>query len=217
MLLTEDAMAGFRAAELEKPRSGTFPFLMPRGPALPETAFSDPAEVFGEDWTPPVASGLHEDVRNALKVVAVLAFRRGLPRLNFDRPWWSIRHQCRGYSNQQIEMIATRIALRPAIIEPLSAIARDGHFAEMGLFNTHELLASRLARYVAALDQIGLNCEASWRHLREGVYPIDATQENLDALSDDPPDLRSVVDWGGSPPARCSDDPAILVIAQNSD
>jgi hypothetical protein len=91
-----------------------------------------------------------------------------------------------------------------------------GYGAERGHFYP-PILASRIVSYVAALAQIKLDCECTYHNLRESIYPIDATQENLNQVAEDAPDLQAIAEWEGSGPVRYSDDPALLVIAPNSD
>jgi len=80
-----------------------------------------------------------------------------------------------------------------------------------------ELLASRIVRYVNGLNELDLDCESSWRHLTESVYPIDATQENLDRIAENAPKLDDLVDWSGFIRARYANDPVILLLTENSD
>jgi hypothetical protein len=79
------------------------------------------------------------------------------------------------------------------------------------------VLASRIASYVAALAQINLDCECTWPYLTESLYPIDATQDNLNRVAEDAPDLESIAEWGGFLRARYSANPVIFCITENSD
>ncbi|WP_237354832.1 hypothetical protein [Xanthobacter sp. YC-JY1] len=114
-------------------------------------------------------------------------------------------------------MIATRLEPSPTLKSALDAIARDNYFAEEGRFNKSDILASRLANYVKALGALGLDCEWSRHLLTESVYPIDATQRNLNRIAADPPALDGLVDWAGMTRERSSLNPAILLLTENSD
>jgi hypothetical protein len=113
-------------------------------------------------------------------------------------------------------MIATRLTPNPSILPALNAIARACFYAEGGRFSNLDLLASRIVFYATALNRLGLDCECTWRNLSEGLYPIDATQENLDRVAQDAPDLSTIVDWP-TKSVRYSRDPAIFLVAENSD
>lgn len=112
-------------------------------------------------------------------------------------------------------MLATRLKARPSIYPSLRQIARNGWAAEGGRFNRIDLLASRISEYVAALKQIGVDCECTWRYLTEGMYPIDATDDNINYLAEDAPKLSELaVNYAR---ARYDSNVAIFVLAENSD
>ena len=128
----------------------------------------------------------------------------------------ALQHQCGGYSCEQQVMIATRLTLRRSIMEPLRSIAREGYFAETGHFDRDQLLASRLTTYLKSLSNLGLDCECTWRMLTESLYPIDATQKNLNLVAEDVLDLKSLAQWH-YPPVRYLSEPVILFMTKNSD
>src|SRR5262249_17995135 len=139
-----------------------------------------------------------------------------VPALKSGREWLALEHQCGGLLCEQQRMIATRLKPRPSMIYPsLRQIARDGWGAENGRVNRIDLLASRIADYVAALKQIGVDCECTWRYLTESMYPIDATDNNLNCLAEDAPKLSDLaVNYA---PARYDSNAAIFVLAENND
>jgi hypothetical protein len=151
--------------------------------------------------------------------VLLLAFTKFVPPLKPVRQWHAIRHQHGGYGCHHIEMIATRLVPRPEVLPVLKSIAREGCGAEGGRFDQDNLLASRLISYASMLNEVGLNCECSWRHLSESLYPIDATQENLQRIAEDAPELDDLADWTHMDflRARYSPSLAIFYIVENSD
>lgn len=215
MIVTEDMLAPHR--EEGKPLRLTRESVayLREPPHVPSRLFSDSANFLQSSWRSEQADP--HDPRNGLQVVPVLAFVQSVPRLKAKPEWMLLRHQAGGYGCEQICMIATRLELRPALKPALDAIAREGYGAEAGHFSSSDILASRIARYVNALAELGLDCESSWRLLTESVYPIDATQENLDRVANSAPQLSDIVDWDGSIRVRYSSDPAILLLTDNRD
>jgi len=145
-----------------------------------------------------------------------LAFTAWAPELHPGREWLALEHQCGGYSNAHVKMIATRLAPRPSVLPALRSIAREGFGAEKGNFDRTSLLASRIASYVQSLARAGLDCECTWRHLTESLYPVDATQSNLDRVAEDGFDLQSIAKWP-YPEAIYYSNPAIIFMTENSD
>jgi hypothetical protein len=184
---------------------------------LPEDMFTPTDQAFRSDWPNLDGPKNLSDPRETLEIVLVLAFTRWAPVLNPGREWLALEHQCGGYSNAVIKMIATKLTPRPSVVSPLRLIAREGYGAEKGNFDRSQLVASRIASYVAALARIGLDCEASWRHLTESMYPIDATQANLDRVAENAPELASIAAWEGRQWAGYINDPAIFFLTENSD
>jgi len=183
---------------------------------LPPEFFTQSSEVF-ELERPSPNEEASSDPKEALEIVAVLAFTRHAPVLRPGREWLAIDHQCGGYACEQQRMIATRLNLRPSISSEMLRVAQVGYFAESGHFNRDSLLASRIAAYIAALARIGLDCECTRRFLTESLYPVDATQENLNRIAEDAPDLDSIAHRNGHSRARYSDQPAVFFLTQNSD
>jgi hypothetical protein len=179
--------------------------------------FTATDKVFQSDWSNHRSPGSSSVLVERLEVVLVLAFARSVPVLLPDRKWVGLSHQCGGYSNTGEIMIATRLTPRASVLPTLQTIAREGFFAENGHFDSGQVLASRIASYIAALGQIGVDCESTWRYLTESLYPIDATQENLTRLAEDAPDLATIANWSGFIRARYANDPVIFFMTENSD
>jgi hypothetical protein len=213
MIVTEEMLAPYR------PDGGPlrlWPFggALSRAPSVPTKLFSDSDEVFGALWW---RGTDRDDPEHDLQVVSVLAFTELVPVLRPGREWLALSHQAGGILCEHVSMIATRLEPRPGIKPALDAIARTNYFAEGGRFNKSDILPSRRANYVKALGELGLDCEWSRHLLTESVYPIDATQKNLNRIAADPPALDRLVDWTGMTRERSSLNPAILLLTQNSD
>lgn len=169
-----------------------------------------PHELFGDDWSD------RSNAPEGMKIVVLLAFTRSLPELRFDREWLAIYHQCGGHMSNYVSMIATRLRPRALVGDALLRIARDRYGEDDGWFSQDGVRASQIVSYSAALAAVGLDCDVTWRFLQQGTYPIDATQQNLDRLAEDAPDLRAIADWRGRAPNRYSRDPVILVLCDDS-
>lgn len=177
--------------------------------SLPKEWFSDSQEVFGQEWRaiddgPPSA------------VTLVLAFTRLVPPLHPDRTWQALWHQSGGGSTNATLMIATALTPRPDVKAILDEIAVKFYYAETGHFDRFQMNVSLLVEYVRELSRSDIDCEASWRLLEEAIYPIDATQPNLERVCLDAPDLSQITRWGNRVP-RYIDNPTILLLTENSD
>jgi hypothetical protein len=183
---------------------------------LPDRFFTPTDLVFRSDWSGPAGKDVR-DPKQTLEIVLVLAFTGWVPILKPSREWFALEHQCGGHSCASVRMIATRLRSRQLVLPTLRQIAREGYNAETGHFDHHQLLASRIAAYVATLAKIGVDCECTWRHLTESLYPVDATQANLERVAQDAPDLGSIAEWEFFPLPRYSANPAILFMTRNCD
>jgi hypothetical protein len=207
MIVTEGILAPYRGknGKLLVTRTGyVSPYESP--PLVPHGLFTSTFKAFGENWPSSGNRG----------IILVLAFSKSVPILRPGREWLALVHQTGGYLCEQTGMIATRLEPRRSILPKLESIARDNFFADSGRFDRADLLASRIVSYFTALKAIDLDCECTWRNLTEGLYPIDATPENLNRITENPPDLDSIAFWD-HPRARYSDEPAIFFLAENSD
>ncbi len=213
MIVTEEMLAPYRTDG--RPLSISFPFQRDAA-RVPSSLFSDSETFLGSFWRmQPSSDG--ENPAQGLQAVPVLAFTRSVPILKPGREWMALDHQAGGYCCEHVRMIATRLEPRPSLKPALDAIVREGYFAEDGRFYKFDILASRIAWLVKALAALDLDCESSWRLLTDSVYPIDATQENLERLAVSAPVLDEIADWTGVIRVRFSDDPVILLLTENSD
>jgi hypothetical protein len=76
-------------------------------------------------------------------------------------------------------------------------------------------MEAKAATYREQLARLGVSWTGDLPLLREAIYPIDATQENLAALAVNPPCLDEFV--SPQSPASESCRPVILMLARNSD
>jgi hypothetical protein len=185
--------------------------------SFPDILFTQTADAFrleSENLTTPENL---RDPKETLEIVLVLAFTRNVPVLMPGREWLALVHQAGGHSCEQQTMTATRLTPRRSVLSSLQLIAREGYGAENGWFKRGSLRSSRIVSYVAALSRIGVDCECTWSYLTESLYPIDATQGNLDRVAEDAPDLETIADWKGHSRARYCSDPAIFFMTENSD
>ena len=75
-----------------------------------------------------------------------------------------------------------RLEVNRTIAASIAAFSeRDGHDC-VGLYR-HSL--GELAAYDALLQSLGLSADTCWEHLAEACYPIDATDDNVSALTQD--------------------------------
>ena len=177
---------------------------------LPREWFSGSGELLGSEWR---ASGSDP---SKLAVTPVLAFTRWVPILHPGYEWHALWHQSGAHTCNCVAMIATPLRPRPDVLPALNAIARRFYYADNGHFDRQSMNVSLIINYVAELEKLGLDCEASWRLLEESIYPIDATQDNLDRICLAPPRLAPITRWGEDVP-RFITDPAILLLTENSD
>jgi len=195
--ITEDMIAAYRPAEwpnLVSLHASSF-----GGASLPASFFSD-----SRDVSLNLSDGLGD-------VVMLLAFTEAFPRLSPAVEWYAIEHQSGGLACHHPRFVGTPLIPRPEMHERLEELARRYFEAAGGHFYRGNLGASDVIAYVAALADLGLQCERSYPLLEEGVYPIDATQGHLDLLACDPPSLDRLADesgYGGL---------TIIILSENSD
>jgi len=109
------------------------------------------------------------------------------------RQWLKIQHQTAGYACHQVYMDAT--ILKPREPEKLHIINRE--YSD-SCINMWGLTIDCIVAYrQKIIDLFGVDCNETFQYLEEGIYPIDATQENLKKLCKDrlPKDLNNLVDW----------------------
>src|SRR5262249_34823732 len=127
-----------------------------------------------------------------LEIVLFLAFTHSIPILRSDYEWWGVYHQAGGIATRPFRFIGMRLTLRASIYGAVRQIARDRWHAKRGNLYTERVTARDIAAYSAALENIGLDCDFSYPHLMESVYPIDAVQDNLDRIAENAPLLREL-------------------------
>jgi hypothetical protein len=153
-----------------------------------------------------------------MTVKVVFAFLGSVPELTVTPTWIAIRHQAVGYACEQHRFIATELNARQYLLERLRQIARDRWPGGRAGWKGHGSLgnlrgnALELNAYRSELTKIGLHYSGEW--ITEGIYPIDATQANLDALCEEKLSLWEL-GLGGTDSAAIR--AAVLVLAPNSD
>ena len=141
-----------------------------------------------------------DDAYNLDLPVLVLAITQRLDYLqhfNFKpiRQWLKIQHQTAGYACHQVYMDAT--ILTPREPEKLHILNRE--YSD-SCINMWGLTLECAITYRQRINELfGVDCNEIFQYLEEGIYPIDATQENLKKLSKDhlPKNLDNLIDWEG--------------------
>jgi len=141
----------------------------------------------------------------------MLAFTSPFPELSSRYDWIAIRHQSGGLTCDQVYLVGIRLRLKPGLAAGFREIARARHGANGGRFHHDALALSDIIEYAGALKLFELDCETSFRLLQEGVYPVDATQANMDLVFCDAPDRSDILDGFGF------GNLTILILAENSD
>lgn len=160
-----------------------------------------------------------------IDIALVLAFFNEVPLAVLKtKSWHLLLHQCEGLLCSHVTMVAVRLEPRPDTRDAFINVARrfwksDFCWFEMrGVPDNHpdlrypDLRYRRrwFAEYRAQIGPLGLRCDRSRRHLREAVYPADATQEALDNAAINPPNLATLT--CGRPETA-----VICALAPNSD
>ncbi|MEM7463367.1 MAG: hypothetical protein AAF362_11895 [Pseudomonadota bacterium] len=145
------------------------------------------------------------------QTVPVLAFTAEVPILLERRTWRLLEHQCAGHHCNHLAMIATILKPKAKFETAFNKIAKDNFYALNGWFDGPERDATITQQYLSEIDEIGLTCsEFALQHLRESLYPIDATAHTLQKISENSDEL---VDFLEISDAR----PVILFLSENSD
>lgn len=156
------------------------------------------------------------------EVYLFLAFIDRVPKLHPGRHWFALGHVCDGVAISHLLMIACGLRILPEAKPILDKIAE--HWWMSYLYSDPERVASARREKVVAdiecyhsqLAELGVNWTGKPGLLKEAVYPIDATPENLARIAVDPPNLSSLVpiDVQGPGNPRW---PIIIAASQNSD
>ena len=105
-----------------------------------------------------------------------------LPALPEGFSYTAIANQTTGVSCAHKYLVGVRLEVSQSIAASITAFSeRDGHDC-VGLYR-HSL--GELAAYDALLRSLGLSADTCWEHLAEACYPIDATDDNVRALTQD--------------------------------
>jgi len=133
--------------------------------------------------------------------VLVLAITQSLDffqTFNFKptRKWLKIQHQTAGYACHQVYMDAT--ILEPREPEKLHILNREYSDSCINMWGLTLDCATAYRQRI--IDLFGVDCNETFRYLEEGIYPIDASKENLKKLCKDrlPKCLNNLVDWQGN-------------------
>lgn len=105
-----------------------------------------------------------------------------LPALPEGFSYTAIANQTTGVSCAHKYLVGVRLEVNQTIAASIAVFSeRDGHDC-VGLYR-HSL--GELAAYDALLQSLGLSADTCWEHLAEACYPIDATDDNVSALTQD--------------------------------
>ena len=154
-----------------------------------------------------------EEIRQALKVVPVLAFTKKVPFLGTGREWVGLQHQSGGHACEQLYMVATPLDVPHSLLTPLRHIAQQRY--NRSHFFYGDIEESDIESYNSELAELSLDCCLTWPLLTESIYPIDASAKNLGTVAPDQHDLLGLVE--DKPSDLFASDAAILLLTQNSD
>jgi len=140
---------------------------------------------------------LDNDYNITLPVLVLAITQRPdfLREFNFKltRQWLKVQHQTAGYACHQVYMDAT--ILKPREPEKLHILNREYSDSCINMWGL--TLDDAVTYRQRIIDLFGVDCNDTFHYLEEGIYPIDATQENLKKLCKDrlPKDLDNLIDW----------------------
>lgn len=133
----------------------------------------------------------------------VLATRQIELKMTQSRKWLRMSHKTPGYKSNEHYFLATSLAVKDE--EVLSGMRQltdnwlDSLVMEPALEQAIKY-SQDLKTYLG--ESVG--CNYSYRHLQEGIYPLDCENYNLRTLTDEelPNDLDDLVDWRDEPELR---------------
>ena len=152
------------------------------------------------------------------------------PEIRFDRipplrsglGWAAVTHQSAGIACHHPGFVGVPVRLHDrgaALTRELSLFCDlafpDGH----SCIGVGGVLLKELARYRHTCESLGVRAERSWRILEEAISPLDATDENLDALGSIPGfsgELDELTRCGGDVPVF-SENWSFVVFGPNCD
>lgn len=158
---------------------------------LPADSFTPTFELDLEDWPDFLAEDIadwpcrtrqtHPLYENGLRpdVALILAFPESLPPLSSVTDCIFLRHQTSGYRRAEFRCAAVKLAPSPKALLFGVKIATNWHGTAAGIAHT---ALDELIRYRSLLREQGLDCDHSYSHFAEGVYPIDFDDAAVDFL-----------------------------------
>ncbi len=130
----------------------------------------------------PVANGIVERAYRRLDASLVIAFSSTLPPLPLSLKVMLLRHQTSGHWAGEFRCAAIPLDMSDQGIDLGNDIAERWHAtnAALGWAPLEDLV-----EYRGLLQGRGLDCNESYRHFAEGVYPVDLDDHALQALAVD--------------------------------
>ena len=165
-------------------------------------------------FSPTEWSGSYDD-----SFALVLAFADRVPRLADRYDWQAITHCHGGVRRDWTPTVAIELTPKPEAMDTLREIVERWHFSNLCdpalvLPDYRAAAEVSMAEYRAQLATLGVQWTGSSPSPQDALYPIDATQDALQKLALDPPQL-----WAMSQPnvsGNCVN-PIILLLSANSD
>jgi len=100
--------------------------------------------------------------------------------------WRALAHQTTGLACRTFRVVGVLLESRPQAVPVLAGLAGFADRAGHDCVGIGGVSLSELAAYRDLLAAHGLTAEGCYQWLTEGVYPVDATEESLAALSSTP-------------------------------
>lgn len=119
-------------------------------------------------------------------VALVMAFTGTVPPLPALPDLFLLRHQTSGHLAGEFRCAAVRLDVSDVAVDLGNAIAERWHMtsAALGWIPFEDLF-----EYRTLLQEHGVDCNETYRHFAEGVYPIDLDDYALETLSTDGADV----------------------------
>jgi len=111
------------------------------------------------------------------------------------RKWRLLDHQTAGVGCHHPWLFATRLTPKQKALVGMYAVAQEWFGSNVGCLGPG---LSEISRYNARLRRLfGTDCQLSYVHFEEGLYPIDASRENMKRMAQDklPADLDDLIEW----------------------
>jgi len=114
-----------------------------------------------------------------------LVLATGLYKYDFveGREWLHIAHQTAGVGCHQHYMVGTILQPRPEVIIPIKAIIDNWFDTSYGALG---VTLDNIMAYRKQLNELlGVDCNSSYEHFEEGIYPIDCSPQVIRKLAVD--------------------------------